>query len=129
VAAPKGTALNVQGKVTFSNSGIATVAANTDSITVSPAPVTTSSMVLATIQELASGSRNERVTCIGPMTSLWLACVLGGRARVVRAFDGEEDVGAAVEHAWLLGEFFFPVEELLPDLWVGGQVADCVGWA
>ncbi len=34
----------------------------------------------------------------------------------MEAFKGEQDVGAAVEHAWFLGEFFFPVQQLPPHL-------------
>jgi hypothetical protein len=46
-----GTALNVQGKATFSRSGIVTVQAGKDFRTVTVAGVTTASMILATSQQ------------------------------------------------------------------------------
>jgi hypothetical protein len=46
-----GSALNVNGKATFSRSGIVTVAAGTNSLTVTLGGVTTASMVLATAQQ------------------------------------------------------------------------------
>lgn len=48
-----GVALQVTGKVTFSGSGLATVAAKKKSVTVTLAGVTTSSMILATLQQAA----------------------------------------------------------------------------
>jgi hypothetical protein len=51
----QGTALQVVGKAEFSTSGVATVKKNTKTVTVTFAGVTTSSIVLATMQELHSG--------------------------------------------------------------------------
>lgn len=50
-----GTALSVQGKVSFSRSGIATIPKGTTSITVKLAGVSGSSMVLATLQQVQKG--------------------------------------------------------------------------
>jgi hypothetical protein len=52
-ASSTGTALAVAGKVTFSRSGTATVAAAKKSVTITLAGVTTSSMILATLQQAA----------------------------------------------------------------------------
>jgi hypothetical protein len=51
---PAGTALAVDGKVTFSTSGVATVAAHTTSVTVNLEGVSPSSLVLATAQQLTN---------------------------------------------------------------------------
>ncbi len=50
-SAPGGTALRVDGKASFSRSGITTIAAGTASMTISLAGVSTSSMVVATAQQ------------------------------------------------------------------------------
>jgi trimeric autotransporter adhesin len=54
-ASTKGIALSVQGIAAFSNSGVATVRKDSQTVTVKLAGVTTSSIVLATIQKPGSG--------------------------------------------------------------------------
>jgi hypothetical protein len=51
----KGTALQVMGKAEFSTCGVATVKKNTKAVTVTLAGVTTSNIVLATMQQLQHG--------------------------------------------------------------------------
>jgi hypothetical protein len=53
---PSGTALHVVGKAEFSNSGVATIPGGDKAVTVTVSGVTTSSIVLATIQKLQSGT-------------------------------------------------------------------------
>jgi hypothetical protein len=54
-ASPSGTALKVEGKVTFSRSGLATIAKGKTSVTIPLAGVTTSTLVLATLQQVLNG--------------------------------------------------------------------------
>lgn len=70
-----GTALAVSGKVTFSSSGTATVAAGQKSVTVSQSGVTPSSLVLATLQRVQTsaavaaavpGTGSFTITLTGP---------------------------------------------------------------
>jgi hypothetical protein len=78
-----GTALNVNGRAVFSRSGIVTVAAGTNSLTVTLVGVTTASMVLATAQQTkavyvkaavpGSGSFTIRLTGKAPTGGLIVA--------------------------------------------------------
>jgi hypothetical protein len=64
----RGTALNVNGKATFSTSGVVTVAAGKNSLTVNLAGVTASSMVLATAQQRTSAYVKAAVPGSGSFT-------------------------------------------------------------
>jgi hypothetical protein len=100
-ASSAGTALAVTGKVTFSRSGTATVAAGKTSVTVTLAGVTKSSMILATIQQTAgriavssddpAGTRNGQ-TLLGPCTEHRAGIATGnprtGSARCAMAGSG-----------------------------------------
>jgi hypothetical protein len=72
-----GTALRVNGKATFSRSGIATVAAGTSSVNVSLPGMTASSLVIATAQQNVSVFVKAAVPAVGSFK-----LVLNGNAPV-----------------------------------------------
>jgi nicotinamidase-related amidase len=66
-----GPALNVEGKATFSRSGVVTIGEGTSSMQVTLAGVTTSSMVLATAQQARAAHVKAAVPKSGSFT-IWL---------------------------------------------------------
>ena len=63
-ASTNGTALKVSGKARFSRSGVVTITAGTDSVSVSLAKVTASSMILATAQQSSGVSVQAAVPAV-----------------------------------------------------------------